>query len=80
MIVLLYCYNYCNYCDWSAERSISQIKYELEALKSFRLEDVNRREFDFWEELREECLLPDSVAFAHDHDLRGRPNKKKNHQ
>ena len=55
----------------SAERSISQVKYELEALEPFLMEVVSPAEFDFWEELRTNRLLPDSQAFAHDQDLRG---------
>ena len=50
---------------------MNQVKDEIDALTSHNLEQVNKNEHDFWERLRQHCLLPDSVAFAHDHDLKG---------
>lgn len=52
-----------------------QAKYELEALHLHHMKTVSRPEYDFWEKLRLERLLPDSVVFAHDLDLKGTVNQ-----
>ena len=54
-----------------AERDINQIKYEVETRELHQLSEVNPVENEFWDRLRRNCLLPDSVAFAHDQDLKG---------
>lgn len=48
-----------------------QTKYELDALHFYLLQNINPAEFEFWEQLRLQRLLPDSVVFAHDLDLKG---------
>ena len=35
------------------------------------LKDINRGEWDFWNDLRQACLLPDLAGFVHDADLKG---------
>jgi hypothetical protein len=54
-----------------AEKAIMQTKYELDALHFYLLQNINPNEFEFWEQLRLQRLLPDSVVFAHDLDLKG---------
>ena len=55
----------------SAERQKSEVKIEVDAMVAHQLHTINPSEEDFWENLRQKCLLPDSVAFAHDVDLKG---------
>lgn len=49
---------------------MSKVKLEIEALHLFQLEDINRSDFDFWVELRQQFLLPDTT-FTQELDLRG---------
>jgi hypothetical protein len=55
----------------AAEKAMMQTKYELDALHFYQLKNINPVEFEFWEQLRLQRLLPDSVVFAHDLDLKG---------
>ena len=49
---------------------MSKVKLEIEALHLFQLKDINLEDFDFWVELRQHFLLPDS-PFTQEMDLRG---------
>ncbi|ELU12556.1 hypothetical protein CAPTEDRAFT_201602 [Capitella teleta] len=60
------------------ENDIEQVKFEVEALETHNLSAINPRENDFWVRLRNSCLLPDSAAFAHDHDLKEKLTELRN--
>jgi len=47
-----------------------KVKLEIDALYLFELKDVNRNDFDFWEQLRHHFLQPDTT-FSQELDLRG---------
>ena len=68
---MLEIYDKIDKCLYAAERQKSGVKIEVDAMHPHQLENINPVEEEFWENLRQKCLLPDSVAFAHDADLKG---------
>lgn len=57
-------------CLCAAEMLAAETRNELDALRLHNLKAVNPPEYEFWEKLRQEKLIPDSGAFAHDGDLK----------
>jgi chitin synthase len=52
------------------ERAQMETKHEIDALKTHNLKTVRPEEYDFWECLRQQRLLPESTVFAHDLELK----------
>ena len=55
----------------TGEKQKTAVRSEIDAMEPYQLKNVNAAEEEFWEDLRQNALLPDSVAFAHDAALKG---------
>lgn len=53
-----------------SERKIIAVRKALDNVQKHNLKVINREEYDFWEELRKSCLLPQSTAFGLEQDLK----------
>lgn len=53
------------------ELRVMEVKKRLMVPKTHYLKQVNREEHDFWDNLRNHCLLPQSTAFGLEDDLKG---------
>lgn len=55
-----------------SELKIMEVKKALMVPKTHQLRTVNVEEFEFWDNLRNQCLLPQSTAFGLEDDLKER--------
>lgn len=57
--------------DILGERSILEVKKRLSFARLHLLKKVNIEEYEFWDTLKNQCLLPQSTAYGLEDDLKG---------